>query len=45
MDIFKILTTKLAPEVFKCMFKGCVFADDDPETFQQHMEQHGDNYR
>lgn len=45
MNIFRILITKLAPEVFKCMQPGCVFVDDDPEAFQEHIELHGENFR
>ncbi|KAK7071346.1 hypothetical protein SK128_011963 [Halocaridina rubra] len=45
VDIFKILTTKLAPEVFKCMFRGCVYADDEPDNFLAHIQNHGSDYR
>ncbi|XP_042867253.1 uncharacterized protein LOC122250022 isoform X3 [Penaeus japonicus] len=45
MNIFRILITKLAPEVFKCMYTGCVFVDDDPEAFQEHIELHGEIFR
>ncbi|XP_042204515.1 uncharacterized protein LOC121854154 isoform X2 [Homarus americanus] len=45
IDIFKTLITKLAPEVFKCMYKGCIYADDDPELFVQHISLHGQDYR
>nr|XP_045625021.1 uncharacterized protein LOC123774609 isoform X2 [Procambarus clarkii] len=45
IDIFKTLITKLAPEVFKCMFTGCIYADDDPDLFLQHISLHGQSSR
>ncbi|XP_069943249.1 uncharacterized protein [Cherax quadricarinatus] len=45
IDVFKTLITKLAPEVFKCMHTGCIYADDDPEMFLQHISFHGESYR
>lgn len=44
-DVFKTLITKLAPEVFKCMYNGCIFAEDDPDTFTNHIREHGREYR
>ncbi|XP_050714348.1 uncharacterized protein LOC126997343 isoform X4 [Eriocheir sinensis] len=43
--VFKTLITKLAPEVFKCMHNGCVFAEDDAEAFINHITEHGCEYR